>query len=372
MDGADIAVDGVFGVIDHNSSSETSPSPFFTMISDSAWQGVGNYGDNSFASADTFGTANVIYIENNTISGMRLMDNDVAPANGAVGGARWVDRFNTVTNMSGNGLDGAHGTAWGGRFRGMRQVESYYNTVSGSVCDAVHGILSGTGYYLSNSYSGSGCNADLGIDIARFIQNQAPWNACNGTQPWDQAPWSSATQCLDQPGRGAGSLMESATPLLALIPGTACLLPGQCWPNPTLDPIYVAGDVTPNNAGVSVASDGSSTRVLANRDYYAQVSDVAQTSPASPFNGTTGTGYGTLANRPTTCTTGVGYWATDQGSWNTYNSTQEGELFVCTSTNTWTMKYEPYTYPHPLSTGGTLGSGDTAPNPPTDLTAAVE
>jgi hypothetical protein len=80
----------------------------------------------------------------------------------------------------------------------------------------------------------------------------------------------------------------------------------------------------------------------------------AQTSPTSPFNGTLtaglGTGFGTLANRPTTCQTdsetafggaaGAMYFATDDGP--------QGTLYTCSATNTWTVYYRPYTYPHPL------------------------
>ena len=45
---------------------------------------------------------------------------------------------------------------------------------------------------------------------------------------------------------------------------------------------------------------------------------------------------GLLADRPATCTTGVGYWATDTET-----------LYTATSTNTWGTYYTPYTYPHP-------------------------
>lgn len=83
------------------------------------------------------------------------------------------------------------------------------------------------------------------------------------------------------------------------------------------------------------------------------------------FNGTSGVGCGTLANRPSTCTTGVGYWATNQScsdltgmvGANPTNSIS-GTLYKCAFTNTWTSYYTPLTYPHPLRNEG---GGDTTP-----------
>jgi len=69
----------------------------------------------------------------------------------------------------------------------------------------------------------------------------------------------------------------------------------------------------------------------------------------SSFNGMTGIGRGTLASRPTTCTTGVGYWAIDQGEWNSKHAGADGQLYKCISTNNWQLYYTPYTYPHPLT-----------------------
>ena len=82
-------------------------------------------------------------------------------------------------------------------------------------------------------------------------------------------------------------------------------------------------------------TDYSSTQIVANREYYNAVSASAQTSTSSPFNGSTGMGFGTLANRPSTCKTsteggaGVGYFATDQGA--------QGTLYTCSATNTWAV-----------------------------------
>lgn len=376
LSGGYVVINNIFGVVDHTTTSENSAgaatSPL-VQANYASWQGVGDWGDNSFASADTFGTAQTIFIENNQIDGVRGSENDVPPVGTSTGGARYACRFNTWTNMAGTGICSAHGTAWGGRFRGQRQVEVYYNTVGiGSAgCDSINGLNSGTGYYLSNSVSapGGGCNEFVSLDIARFIQTGAPWGSCNGTSLYDQSPWSTTSQCVDQPGRGVGSLLQGTTPVLQSI-GVAG------WPNPGLDPVYEAGEkMTAGGIGtpVLVKSDGSSTRVLANRDYYAEVSQSANTSPTSPFNGTTGTGYGTLANRPTcvspACTVGVGYWATDQGAWNTSGSGSQGQLYVWNG-SAWNLQYTPYTYPHPLTTGGTSAGGN--PNPPMSLTATVQ
>lgn len=84
----------------------------------------------------------------------------------------------------------------------------------------------------------------------------------------------------------------------------------------------------------------------------------------SSFDGTSGVGIGVLADIPATCTTGVGYWATDQGSWNTsttetYSDTPgaDGVLYKCTSTDTWEAYYTPLEYPHPLR----VATEDTGP-----------
>lgn len=126
--------------------------------------------------------------------------------------------------------------------------------------------------------------------------------------------------------------------------------------NQTLDPGYEWDDSHTGSFNHNPVG-GNSAVLIRNRDfYYETLGQTAQTSATSPFDGTTtiGVGHGTLTNRPTTCTTGVAYFATDQGNWNQSGGSNptsysgQGELFKCTATNTWTESYEPYTYPHPL------------------------
>ena len=129
--GGYVVINDVFGVVDHNTANEAqASSPALVQVNYGSWQGVGDYGDNSFASADTFGTAQSMFIENNMLTGVRGSENDVPPpgCRTAVAPDTCADSTR-LPNMSGTGLCSAHGTAWSGRVRGQRQVEVYYNTV---------------------------------------------------------------------------------------------------------------------------------------------------------------------------------------------------------------------------------------------------
>jgi hypothetical protein len=446
-------VSNVFGVADHNTVGDTDPNPnymCFLNIGHGSWQGVGSWGDNSYASPDTFGTVQTFFIENNTINYALVTDTDIGGSNG--GGARLACRFNTINSINAFGVCSGHGTDTTGRPRGVRQWEGYYNTgtcSNGTVgCGSAWPGRGGTGMSFGNSFTNTGSGFFKGL---ADLNPQRRWRSstygpCDGSSPWDQndgttyftgtigstsgggSPWTvtdsgspgwaanrwvvngspysfhdvtqnagleigsnssnslttndytsgsagatnpslgdsyqilRAAVCMDQPTRGAGLLITGSisSPVLASTgkPGSAAQ---------ALDPIYEAADNVGNHADHTIV--GVTQALIANRDYYAEsINQTAQTSPASPFNGTSGAGHGTLANRPTTCTKGVGYWATDQGNWNQSGSGGQGELFVCSATNTWTIYYMPYTYPHPLTTGN-IGN---PPAPPTGLMATVQ
>ncbi len=94
----------------------------------------------------------------------------------------------------------------------------------------------------------------------------------------------------------------------------------------------------------SVSCNGLSNIPLAGRDVVAD-----STSPS--------VGCGTLVNLPSTCTVNQGYWATTQSCsdltgmvGSNPTSPIAGTLYKCTSPNTWTALYTPFTYPHPLRT----------------------
>lgn len=127
---------------------------------------------------------------------------------------------------------------------------------------------------------------------------------------------------LDQPGRGKDNLLTG---------GTDPVTNGGVWPQQALEPCYAWGNTYNNSRQLDSFSPYPTIQV--NRDFYNQAAAVGGAQ-------TVGVGTGTLANRPATCTKGVGYWATD-----------ESKLYVASATNTWSLYYTPYTYPHPLVSG---------------------
>lgn len=426
-----IVTDNVFGVLDHNSISGTSGQLFeFVNYNNSAWDGIGAYGDNSWASRDSFGTAKALYLENNTF-GTRVSPGETeSSVNGGEGGGRIVARFNTCTSCATGMVN--HGTESDGRPRGGRSVEYYGNTFTcstGSSCEAVD-LRSGVAIEFGNSFTASGgswFNDYLSLVDYRANYSFSPWAVCDGTGPYDNndgiiydsgtftgasasgvtatvsdtsKSWSSsqwiptgapyaihdvttntgaqitantsntvsaagwtappnfnagdryqilrASICIDQPSRSGGTLLSGLTP--SPIGGIGeSLDPSYEWDDSGFRPFF--GNVSPS------ATNGG-LRLIANRDWYTDNSNGApqpQTSPTSPFNGTSGVGFGTLASRPSTCTVGTAYWATDQGTWNTSGQTYtggytQGELFICGGSG-WpsAASYTPYTYPHPLT-----------------------
>ena len=474
----------VFGVADHNTVGDLShPGWIFINVGFGHYQGIGDYGDNSWAQPDTFGTSFAFYLENNVLNNFNGVDTGLFEN----GGSRYVCRFNQL-NISSQALNtlvpgicAGHGTETGGRtIRGTRQEELYGNTINCNTagCFNAFGFRSATARAFGNTYTGT-----HGVSYAADMQAQRTFRStsekgtgsfgmCDGTGPFDAndgvvyysgaiasatainggtfpstdftivptgapgwtsgqwlysaagaysfhdvtgyassegvaGPWGTeidantttsissgwnsgngrdiphvgdtfqilrATVCLDQPGRGAGLLIKNGTPVLASTgkPGPA---------NEVLDPIYFVDEhvLTPfignlsNNFMLTYSGDGSGVngKFQRNRDFYTPTTgQTAQTSSTSPFNGTTGVGWGPLSLRPPTCTSGVAYLATDQGRWNTSgNSFGNGVLYICTS-NTWpgSPSYVPYTYPHPLVTTSPV----TAPPPPTNPAAVVD
>lgn len=286
--------------------------------------------NNRWNEALNIGGVESTYVEDNEWIDPTWIGNFFDYIDGSQGG-RYVFRYNTGTNawIESHSVQAASQ-------RGNRLFEVYRNT---STCTDTGNCVwpasfrGGTGVMFDNSISGYNNNYAR-LDNVRDGSSIGIWGLCDGNS-WIDGNESGKTGylCRDQIGASTDSfLWNFSSPA----------------PSQAKAPIYSWGN-TYNTSNILNFFSENENHIQANRDYY---------NYNASFNGTTGVGVGTLAARPATCTTGVAYWATDQGNWNKSGSGSHGVLYKCTATNTWTLYYTPCTYPHPLRL---------SPSPPKNL-----
>jgi len=286
-----------------------------------------------------FGGPNTVYIEDNTFSLTYSGNFNAIDANY---GGSFVARYNTL-------YDGlfmeTHSSQEGGN-RSGKSFEVYGNLIdlrnnysqSGSMSERWRG---GTGLHFYNSYVGNWGNPGIPLDNVRsYAVASSGGGLCNGSSAWDGNQNSFGWPCRDQIGRGPDNSQWKLSPVGA-------------YTQPTV-PSYFWANKNGTKDWAPYVISWSSNHIQANRDYYAYTSS---------FDGNTGIGCGTLANRPTTCKVGVAYWATNQSCFNlsgmvgaSHTDVITGTLYRCSATNTWAVHYQPYNYPHPLTQGGLTGS----------------
>jgi hypothetical protein len=312
----------------------------------------GTKGNNRWAEPLNLGKANAVYVEDNTItwpdgtSGGYLNNMD------GNWGCRYVVRFNRIQG----GRFEAHGVQ-SNNSRACRLWEVYNNTMTNPAKPSYRPFLmrGGTGMIFHNTTDGRYVANNIYLDNLRSHQadvyRNMSWGACTGSSFVDgNTSGGAGYPCRDQIGRSTDAFQwnySSPAPKQAAAPA-------YIWKNIRTDNSSEIA-VSLNCVGTSAECTRQSTQhIVESRDYFLF---------RPSFTGTVGVGEGPLAQRPQTCTPGVGYWATDDGEWNARKAGPDGRLYTCTAPNTWSVYYTPYTYPHPLQGGST----PTKPAPPTNL-----
>lgn len=328
------------GVIDHNAFVNQRVLAFdYPGVTLSELQGTTHW-----AAAPQLGTEEAVYVEDNTFVFTQFFNAIDCNYSG-----RYVFRFNDVRDVY---LE-AHSTQ--GFNRACRKWEIYKNTIR-QVDRAMYFIMflrGGAGINFGNVATGTfGAAPNILINNIRSCRDPGSGvGQCTGTAAWDgNASGQTGHLCRDQIGAG-----QDSEPWTSTAPPRQTSLPAYFFLNALNgDPMgvaVVAGEPCP-------AGDFNGVHLQANRDYFV--------STAS-FTGAGGVGTGPVANRPTTCTAGVGYWATDQGNWNRRQTSPAGQLYRCTAPNTWSLHYVPYTYPHPLAAAGSAPPPPSPPAAPSQL-----
>lgn len=359
----------VYGVVDHVNCHATSHN--FLCMKNTSGGGTWTTG--------TQGTGNALFFEDNicnfgtrTEFGSGCIDNWRAQST--------VARFNTVIGTVLRAHSYCH---WG-----PQSMEVYGNSINTSSVSSpgfwdIH--LQGSGEIMIWGNEVTGGSTPIAVQSYRSEGAQLPQGDCpagliaDGTRTGSGTPSSpndgnrTPTSMYygypywHQPGRDGNATLKPMYSFLNRIRGTGART------NITIESGIWTG-LQANCANND--TDRVNCHIQLNRDLYVE---------GASFNGTAGVGVGLLANRPTTCTPtpealdtghgGVGYWATDQGSWNTSTSNPrglqfngaDGALYRCSATNTWTLHYTPYTYPHPLQAGSSGGGDLTPPSAPSNL-----
>lgn len=299
-----------YGVIDHNTFTNLN---FHTSIFIEWSRGVLDPdvgGDWIWSQTAQRGTAQAVYIEDN------IFDDDGGVSATQKVDCRWgckyVFRYNTVHNPW---ISTHSGCTNGGRDPMWQEI--YNNTFTddanrygGSQIE----MRSTSGVFFGNTFAATANKYSITVDHERSFRTDCAGTyggQADGTRAWDENS-DVAWRALGQPGWGPPQATNMSAYSFAGV---------FAWGNLNNGSLV--------NLGVANNTGNTPTHVVANREYFNSAA----------------ISTGTLASRPSTCSAGPSnrdvYRATDQNSFGV-------SLYICSATNTWTLQYEPYTYPHPL------------------------
>jgi hypothetical protein len=329
-------VEGNYGLIDNCTLSSSSGQCEWVFV---------RGGGNSWQTPPSLGGSNNVFIESCTFNGQAY----VCDANA---NARVVVRYCTINGRQ--KIDG-HGMASNSPARSVRHMEIYNNTwtTTSGAAQAIE-VRGGSGYIFNNSQPSG---------TLWFWLNEygclAQWPNFGNTY---QTPQNYPIQ--DQIGEGQDTLTNGLW--LQAAGGSE---PMYLWGNTNQGNNWLPGgsaipagantlyqsQVHSASATFSLEGPPSPDIIQEGRDYYTQ----GGVTGSATFTGSDGVGVGTTAqmNAITSAKVGIGFWVTDQGSWNTnLPANTSGELFTWNGSS-WVATYQPYQFPNPQITGAAVTVG---------------
>ncbi len=301
-----------YGLIDHNTFDRDGDVAAGMVIECTRSGGLDAVlpGDWIWSQSAERGTAKMVYIEDNdftTLTGPEAVE--------PRWGGSYVFRYNTVKNPYITTHSGCTNTG-----RNPIWAEIYNNTFTD---DAGHftgnqiWLRSSSGVIFKNRFSSTAQQYGIAVDHERSYRTDCPGAygpRADGTRAWDQNTASqSGWRALGQTGWGPPQGSDMSTYSFAGV---------FAWDNTNVSTLV--------NLGITNNNPFTDTHLVFGRELF-NAANMAS---------------GPLASRPATCT------FSDLVGRDIYNATDQNvsgvQLYQCSATNTWTLHYEPYIYPHPL------------------------
>lgn len=266
-------IDGnIQGVGDHNYFYHEESFSTYTFASsyNPGGTGTGTYGDQSYATPSSVGTANAWFWENNTYWSNAFTGSPYCCD--GMWGSRVVYRYNTFHNA----VIDWHGTESNGRPRGTFQFEVYNNTFDASPTGnwaALIGARSGTGIIANNTVNVPAGSISALFDMVDYRHdgsNSPTFGLCTGSNAWDENAGVGSNigyHCLDQVGVGHGDLIINDSPVNSARGNVIAWVrqatePVYYWGNTVTCPGCTAAGTTPNTP---ISHSGN---IQLNRDYF--------------------------------------------------------------------------------------------------------
>lgn len=229
------------GVIDHCAFDGDFKQG--VIVDHDTWDG-GSWGDVSWATPSSLGTAENVFVEDCTFANVA----QTAPgAVAALGGARVVVRHNVFSDQ----LIYASGTDSSGRYRSSRHLEVSNNRFQTTKYLEPAVVVNGGTAVVFDNLVDPLYGATVGVEVIRARSSFQLWGRCNGTNAWDENAQPSGAACLDGVGRGMGLLISGD-------------MPTAMWPQQEREPVYAWNNTYDGGA---TYDDGSPSVLVAGVDY---------------------------------------------------------------------------------------------------------